>query len=95
MGEELLGVGFFVGGAALVVLVVAQGGLGVGLRAVQEVSLTGRGGLSPGGLEVHDGDVGAGLSGSVAVAGLLANLHVFLVVLPGSLGLADFLVEIA
>ena len=44
-GEELLGLGFVCGGVAFVVLVVAQGGLGVGLRAVQEVALTGRGGL--------------------------------------------------
>jgi len=51
--DELLGSGFFIGGAALVVLEVAEGGLGVGLRAVQEVSPTGRSGLSPGSLEVH------------------------------------------
>ena len=92
-GDELLGVGFVCGGAALVVLEVAQGGLGVGLSAVQEVALSGRGGLALGGLEVHEGDVEAGLAGSVAVAGLLANLHGLLVVLAGWLGLAEFIVE--
>ena len=40
-GEELLGFGFLISGAALVVLKVAQGGLGVGLRALQQVALTG------------------------------------------------------
>lgn len=42
LGEELLGVGFPIGDAALVVLVVAQGGVGVGLRAEQQIALAGR-----------------------------------------------------
>jgi hypothetical protein len=57
VGEELLSLGFLIGGAALVVLVVAQGGLGVGVRTVQEVSLTGPGGFTPGGLGIDKGDV--------------------------------------
>ena len=43
VGDELLGEGFHIGGAALVVLVVAEGGLGVGQSPVQEVSLSGGG----------------------------------------------------
>ena len=39
--EKSLGFGFVFGYAALVVLVVAQGGLGVGQRTVHEVALTG------------------------------------------------------
>jgi hypothetical protein len=58
-GEELLGAGFVLGGAALVVLLVAQGGLGVGLGAVQEVALMGQSGLSLGSLEIHEGHVEA------------------------------------
>jgi hypothetical protein len=54
-GEELSGFGFVCGGAALVMIEVAQGGLGVGLRAVQEVALTGRGGLSPVGSQITCG----------------------------------------
>ena len=57
VGEELLGSVFLCGGAALVVLVVAQGGLGVGLRAEQDVSLTGPGGLLLGSTQIHDGYV--------------------------------------
>ena len=61
--EELLRSGFPIGGAALVVLLRAQAGLGL---------------LPP---------------GTVAVAGLLTNLHVFLEMLPGTLRLANFSVK--
>jgi hypothetical protein len=46
--EESLGFGFPIGGAALVVLEVAQGGLGVGIRQDQTVSLTAEGGRNRG-----------------------------------------------
>ena len=95
MVKEALDFGFICGGAALVVLVVALGGLSVGQRAVQQVSPAGRGGLAPGGLKVHEGHAEAGLAGSIAVAGLLGQLHTLSVVLPGALGLTDIAVEIA
>src|SRR5208282_2881715 len=53
-GEESLGLGFLFGDAALVVLEVAQGGLGEGLGAAQEVALTGWGGFSLESTQVHD-----------------------------------------
>ena len=62
---------------------------------MQQVALTGRGGLAPGGILIHDGHVEAGLAGAVAVAGLLGQLHTLFVVLAGALVLADFPVEIA
>jgi hypothetical protein len=42
--KQALGLGLLCGGAALVVLEVAQGGAGVGLGALQQVALAGRGG---------------------------------------------------
>ena len=93
--EELLGFGFVSGGAAVVVLEVAEGGLGVGLGADEKVALSGRGFLPLGGVGIHVGHVAAHRSGMVAVAGLLEELRGFLVVFPGAICLADFIVEIA
>ena len=50
--DQPLGQGFHIGGAALVVLEVAQAGLGVGRGATQQVAPAGRGRLALGGLEV-------------------------------------------
>ena len=93
MVDEPLRLGFVSGGAAFVVLEVAQRRLGVGLRTQQEVSLPGRAVLSLGGPKVHDGKVEASTASVVPVTDLLGQLYTFLVMLSCSLGLADCPVE--
>ena len=65
--EEALGVGFVCGGAALVVLVVAEGGLGIGLGTVEVVTLLRREGFQQHGMEIHGSDVGSRFSSTVAI----------------------------
>ena len=91
--EEPLRVGFVRGGATLEVLEVALGGLGIGPGAQQQIALLRRGFCLLSSIHIHEGQVVARLPSAVAVTGLLTNLHVLLIVLTGTLGLADSVVK--
>ena len=91
--KEALGFCLFCGGATLVFLEVAQGGLSISPRAEQTVALMGRLLFPFRRPDIHEGHVEAHRSGLEAVAGLFKILRPLLVMLAGAIELADLPIE--
>ena len=93
--EEVLGFCLLCGGATLILLVVAQSGLGISPRAEQTGALLGRLLFTFCRLGIHDSHVEAHRSGLEVAAGLFKILRGLLVMLAGTVELAEFRIEIA